>query len=395
MEQLLKQKTKVFVDAVVNEDFGAKNGLLSGTSGSLFLLCYYNEFCGEAGYLDIAEQRIADIIDHINNDTDFSDLSYSAGITGFLWTLDNLITHHYIEADLTEFKDAIHPVLNNYMIKKAEEEDFDFLHGALGVANYFLDQEDEHSLNWVNEFNKKLLQKATFHPDGTISFTSNVYQNEKPLQVINLGLSHGMASIIYYFQRCLKNTSLNTPELKETLQKLILFYRKNQNDLSVHTSYFSNWIGSAGIKSESRLAWCYGDLGIGLSLFLAAETLNDTELMLYSKELLKRTTQRRDLKQEGIVDAGICHGTAGLVKIYRNLFRKTHLQEFKNAGDYWLQKTLEQATHASGVGGYKKFHISAYENDCGLLEGTTGIGIVFLEELMNKSLPWEKSLMLS
>ena len=77
------------------------------------------------------------------------------------------------------------------------------------------------------------------------------------------------------------------------------------------------------------------------------------------------------------------------------MFRKTNISEFKDAGDYWLQKSLDQATHANGVSGYMKFDQMAYKNDYGLLEGVSGIGIVFLEELMNRSLPWEKSLLLS
>lgn len=395
MQQELKQKTKLLIDAVVREDFRNNHGLLSGSSGTLFLLCYYNEFLNDTTYIDLVEQRIYDTMDAINNDNGFSDLSYSSGITGFLWTLDNLSTHHYIDIDLTDFKDSIHPILNDYMMFKMDEDNFDFLHGALGVANYFLDQTDSHSQTWIQQFNKQLLSKATYHTDGTVSFTSLAYPNNTPLQVINLGLSHGMASIIYYFQRCLKNKIADAAIIKKTLQQIIAFYRKNQNDLSGHTAYFPNWINETFSTANSRLAWCYGDVGIGLALLQAAATLNDFDLQIYSIEILKNTTKRLDLKKEGISDAGICHGTTGLLKIYRNLFRQTTIPEFKIAGDYWLQKTLEQATHTDGHGGYKTFNQQNYLNDCGLLEGVTGIGIVFLEELMNKSFPWEKSLMLS
>lgn len=395
MKSELEIKTKLLIDAVAKRNFKSDIGLLSGASGSLFLLCYYNEFSADSKYLDIVEQRISNAMDIINDDPDFSNLSYSSGLTGFLWTLDNLSTHHFIDIDLADFKESIHPVLNNYLTQKMDLDDFDFLHGALGVANYFLDQTDEDSHNWLKEFNKKLLRKAILHDNGTLSYTSLVYPDGKPVQVTNFGLSHGMASIIYYFQRCLKHEALHTLELKTALEQLISFFRKNQNDLSLHKTYFANWIGSPGAKSDSRLAWCYGDLGIGVSLLQAAETLNDTELKNYSLEILKSTTNRLDPEKEGVKDAGICHGTAGLLKIYRNLFRKTNIPEFKNAGDYWLQKTLEQATHTSGIGGFKKFNQTGYENDYGLLEGACGIGIVFLEELMNKSFPWEKSLMLS
>lgn len=395
MKKELEQRTKQLVDAIVQENFKGKSGLLSGTSGTLFLLCYYSQYANDATYLDIVEQRISDTMDAINNDPDFSDLSYSTGITGFLWTLENLSIHQYIDIDLSDFKEAIHPILNDYMMNKMKDGDFDFLHGALGVANYFLDQRDSTSIKWIRQFNHELLSKATLHPDDTLSFTSNVYPDGKTVKVINFGLSHGMASIIYYLQRCLQHTELNTPQLRKELQQVISYYRKNQNNLSVEGSYFASWISPSGSKPSSRLAWCYGDLGIGLALLLAAETLNDNELKAYSIEILKSTTMRTDMKKEGVLDAGICHGSAGLMKIYRNVYRKTNIAEFKTTGDYWLQKTLQFAAHSSGPGGYKKFEQNKYQNDCGLLEGVTGIGIVLLEDLMDKALPWEKSLMLS
>src|SRR4051812_20098949 len=165
MPMELKQKTKQLVDAVVQEDFGNKNGLLSGTSGTLFLLCYYSEYTNNNSYLDVVEKRISDTMDAINNDPNFSDLSYSMGLTGFLWTLDNLNTHHYIDIDLTDFKESLHPILNDYMMHKMHGGDFDFLHGALGVANYLIDQGDAASIKWIEQFNQLLLSKATRHPD--------------------------------------------------------------------------------------------------------------------------------------------------------------------------------------------------------------------------------------
>ena len=83
MNAELNQKTKELIDAVVQKDFKGDIGLLSGTSGSLFFLCYYNELANDSTYLEVVEQRILDTMDIINEDPDFSNLSYSTGITGF------------------------------------------------------------------------------------------------------------------------------------------------------------------------------------------------------------------------------------------------------------------------------------------------------------------------
>ena len=392
----IKNKTAEIVDIVANEDFNGRIGLLSGTAGSLFLLCYYSEYTSNETYLDIVAQRITDAFDIIN-DTQFSNLTYSSGLTGFLWTLKNLNTHQYLDLDLSEVEDSAQPLLSDFMMQKLEEGEYDFLHGALGVANYFLDTENSSSIALLNDFNKKFLATAIRNEkENTRSFFSTVNTGDALTPVVNLSLSHGMASIVYYLQRCLKNKHIATEEIKEALNQVIAFYRKNQNDIEVQASYFPSWINNQAPHVNARLAWCYGDLGVGHVFSLAADTLNDPELKAYSIQILKNTLTRLDPVKESIKDAGMCHGAAGLVKMYRTIQFATGIASFNTAAEHWLKITLEQADHTNGYAGYKTYEEEkGWKNDCGLLEGVTGIGIVFLEELMGKRLSWDKALLLS
>jgi lantibiotic modifying enzyme len=391
----LKNKAVEIVDIVAKERFDGKIGLLSGTAGSLFLLCYYNEYAKSSTYMDIVEQRVMDAFDVIN-DTQFSNLTYSNGLTGFLWALKNLNEHEYIDIDLNDVTDSANPLLGEFMLGKMDVGEYDFLHGALGVANYFLDMEGSMATQLVKEFNRKLIAKAIRNEDDTLSFLSTVNINDTIVPVVNLSLSHGMASIIYYLQRCLQNRNIASEEIKKTLQQIISFYRKNQNDISIESSYFPSWINNGSPNVKGRLAWCYGDLGVGLVFYRTAVVLNDPKLKAYAIKILKNTLTRLDPVKESIKEGGICHGGSGLVKMYRTIHRVTGLNDFNRAADHWLKVTLEQATHADGYAGYKTYAGErGYENDCGLLEGVGGIGIVFLEELMGKSLSWDKSLLLS
>jgi lantibiotic modifying enzyme len=391
----LKNKTAEIADIVAKEKFDSKIGLLSGTAGSLFLLCYYNEYTKTSTYMDVVEQRVMDAFDIIN-DTQFSNLTYSNGLTGFLWTLKNLNKHEYIDIDLSEVSDSATPLLGDFMMGKLDAGEYDFLHGALGVANYFLDMEDPAAIKLVKDFNIKLLRKGIRNGDDTLSFLSHVFIEDTAVPVINLSLSHGMASIIYYLQRCLKNKNIASEEIKKAVQQIISFYRRNQNDTVMESSYFPSWIKDGVANKKARLAWCYGDLGIGLVFYRTAELLNDPELKTYSIKILKNTLTRLDPEKESIKDGGLCHGGSGLVKMYRTIHQATGMQEFNVAADHWLKVTLQQATHADGYAGYKTHSGErGFEKDCGLLEGVGGIGIVFLEELMGKALSWDKSLLLS
>lgn len=391
----LKNKTAEIVDIVANEKFDSKIGLLSGTAGSLFLLCYYNEYTKGSAYMDVVERRIMEAFDIIN-DTQFSNLTYSNGLTGFLWALKNLSAHEYLDIDLSDVAEAATPLLGDFMMAKMDAGEYDFLHGALGVANYFLDVNDPTAIKLIKDFNTKLLASGIRSEKDTLSFLSTVMINGAGVPVINLSLSHGMASIIYYLQRCLENKNIASEELKRSLQQVIAFYRKNQNDPTVEPSYFPSWIQEGVPNKNGRLAWCYGDLGIGLVFNRAAEALKDQELKTYSIQILKNTLTRLDPAEESIRDGGLCHGGSGLVKMYRTIYRATGVQAFNVAADHWLNVTLQQATHADGYAGYKTYSGErGYENDCGLLEGIGGMGIVFLEELMGKPLSWDKSLLLS
>lgn len=91
--------------------------------------------------------------------------------------------------------------------------------------------------------------------EGSVHYIShvNIKENEWK-QVINLSLSHGMASIIYYLQRCLKNKNLANDQLATTLRQLIAYYRKNQNGINIHNCYYPSWIDKEDPNFNSRMA---------------------------------------------------------------------------------------------------------------------------------------------
>ena len=90
--------------------------------------------------------------------------------------------------------------------------------------------------------------------------------------------------------------------------------------------------------------------------------------------MLYHSTHRRTVEETQVFDAGICHGSAGVAHIYNRMWHYTKDPVFKEATDFWIQKTLDFAVHEDGVAGYKKYNptTKAYENDYGLLEGRSG-----------------------
>jgi hypothetical protein len=109
-------------------------------------------------------------------------------------------------------------------------------------------------------------------------------------------------------------------------------------------------------------------------------------------------TKRRGLQKNGVVDAGICHGTAGIAHIFNRFYRDTQLDSFKHATDYWIDQTLKMAKFKDGLAGYKSWqgHENGWKNEYGLLEGIAGIGLVLHSYLHPEIEPtWDSCLLLS
>lgn len=400
MKEILEKKTKQIVDTIISHNYNSMS-LLSGNTGSLFLLSYYAEYTKEEKYLELVEEIIVNIYNNINNGHYYIDFSYSNGVTGFLWALNNLLESGHIDIDFDEYFSEAIPNIANYMMEKAEEENFDFLHGAIGPANFLLDiaHKFPSCFSFLNEFNAKLIAKGNYNAEEeTLHYISSIIKTgNETEEVINLSLSHGMAAIMHYLVRCLKHKALYSETLVVALRRIITVYKKYQNPIATNGSYFPSWIKLENHQPfTSRLAWCYGDLGIGTELYRAGDFLKDNELKDYALKILKHTATRREVVKENVADGNFCHGSCGLVAVYRTLYALTNEELFLETANYWLQMTLNHAVHEDGIAGYKTYlgGKKIFEYNPSLLEGATGVGMVFLETLMEKELPWKKALML-
>ena len=152
--------------------------------------------------------------------------------------------------------------------------------------------------------------------------------------------------------------------------------------------------------TKSRLAWCYGDLGIASALDQAGKTMKETNWINKSLEiLLFAAIQRRNLEDNMVRDAGLCHGTAGIGHIFYRMWWNTRLPEFKVAADYWFNQTLKMARFPDGLAGFKCFRMQddhpMWLNKYELLEGISGIGLAMLTYYYQTEPTWDECLLLS
>jgi lantibiotic modifying enzyme len=169
-------------------------------------------------------------------------------------------------------------------------------------------------------------------------------------------------------------------------------------DTTKYMCYFPAWAAEQEPSHYSRLGWCYGDLGTGVVLWLTARRTNNEKWREKALEILLHSTQRREPANTGVVDAGLCHGTAGIAHIYNRMYHYTGQDVFREAALYWFDRTLEMASFDDGYAGYKALHgerRGGRVKEAGLLEGITGIGLALISAVSTVEPKWDQCLLLS
>jgi lantibiotic modifying enzyme len=213
----------------------------------------------------------------------------------------------------------------------------------------------------------------------------------------NISLSHGMSSIISILSKLLKIEEINKGKTETLLRGTVQYILAQEIDKDKYGSFFTNFaLESTETVAKSRLAWCYGDLGIASVLYQAGKVLNKDSWINRSLEiLLFAATQRKD----SLDDAILCHGTAGIGHIFYRMWWNTKLPEFKEAADYWFKETLKMATFKDGLAGFKALEMPdgkpTYVNKYGLLTGVAGIGLAMLTYYYELDPAWDECLLLS
>jgi len=106
-------------------------------------------------------------------------------------------------------------------------------------------------------------------------------------------------------------------------------------------------------------------------------------------------SKRRDVKKEFVMDAGICHGAAGIAHIFNRVYQKTGNETFKEAALFWIDDCLKKSCFNDGLAGYKVWRKDGWITQTGLLEGIAGIGLVLLSAISDIEPDWDECLLLS
>jgi len=390
MQQLCIKKLDEIAAVLLDSSKNQEIGLYSGNTGLALFLFYYARFKNSATLHQQASKILDDLFIQIES-ASHPLFSFCSGIAGVSWLVDHLCRQGFLQANSDEMISDVDIFLYESALFELSHGHFDFLHGAMGVVFYFAKRNRQ---DYLRHLVRALDNTAVW--DGDCAKWRSILNHEERLTGYNISLSHGSSSIALVLCKVLQ--IMPKDETAEKLLRGAIKYICNQEiPLSQYGCFFPSFsIESQPDLFKTRLAWCYGDLGIAFAIWKTGLLFHHQAWIDKGMEVLLHAANRRGLAENKVMDAGICHGAAGVAHIFHRLYRDSGRKEFKDAADYWCIETLKMAAFEDGLAGYKTWRSEQYggwqPND-NLLEGITGIGMCLLSFVMpdfsiNQFLEW-------
>lgn len=379
-------------------------GLYQGLAGQLLYLVCQRESDSPRDLQRAIEVGIDRVLAGLESTS--LDASFAGGISGIGWVLQFIINHdkecclgRYDAGDLVEIDEA----LCAYVAPTPWKFDFDLVSGLVGIGIYALRRREFVSgQHLIAQVVHQLAASAVGDQQECAWRTPQPTLDRKlrlsglqldHLASIDLGLAHGVPGVIALLSKCV-TSGVQTDVARPLLSRAVTWVLRRR----LSSNALSSFSVSADRYDSSRVAWCYGDPGVALSLFLAARSLGDISLQNIASEIAVKSAGRRH-SGHGIVDACYCHGSAGLAQLYRRMYQMSGDKCLSFASDHWLNETLKFGTGESADGGYAyprskggRFHHMPSQ---ALLEGIIGTGLVLSSPKNDDFGDWDEALLTS
>jgi lantibiotic modifying enzyme len=383
----IQQSLNWLKNSLKSESTNRGHGYMTGKTGEIQFLFSYGEHNQDTSATDLAHTKLDELLSE--NITTFS---YAEGLTGIGVLLLQLRADRFIDIDDDFFTD-MDVQIKELLFSDLDKNNFDFFYGANGYMLYFLERNDLSLLNKIVDQYLNAVERMLSNENLLYSQVSHATPNgDAMISAINLGIPHGLCSTIL----CLVELSAKMPDfrdlIKVSLEKIFSIIIKGKNPDGYKSVYPSVLVPES--PGGSRLAWCYGDLCLATALVSAGQCFENDEWLDEGRFVANKAAARK-LDSSGIRDAGLCHGSAGIAAIFGKLGRQLSDETLFETEQYWIEETLEQLNNNKGTS-YMSF--SGSKDDWvvnnGLLEGSSGIGLMLLDKSGYAKNSWLRSFLL-
>jgi hypothetical protein len=316
-----------------------------------------------------------------------STISLFAGITGLSWLLPHLADGDGVTRALARYDAA----LARHLDVPRWEDRHDLIGGLAGVAAMVAERTDPRALQIAERVLFHLETSAIMTDTGATwrtpaRFVPADQQHLYPDGRIELGVGHGVAGVV----------GALTQFVAAGIEPV-----RSRRLLEAAVAWLVDMIGGDASRFEMtwpldvprlrRIGWCSGHTGVAAVLLRASRALGQPALEATAVELLRKLAH--PTASDGTLDAGFCHGAAGMAHVYNAAFQLTGDRDLHAAAGFWLDEVLRLRT-AGPPPGYRYFHLHeeapSWRDDATLLSGAVGTGLVLLAACEAREPEWQR-----
>lgn len=316
-------------------------------------------------------------------------MGFFEGFEGIFWVVQYLNECNIIDDE--SLLNDLKPYLLQSLEADIVDNNFDTIHGSPSKLQYLINSENSSDVEkniYVDNFIKSLYNNRQENEKGIYWY--DIFEEEKGL--VNLGLAHGLAAMLAFVSR-LKEQGFKNPKIDILIKGITKSLLTFKND-STHNSHFPDYFSELGNNKNvnSRLAWCYGDLGTSYAFLYSSIITENKDLKLEALKVINSVVKRgiSDSKLDHFeeyffFDTAFCHGISGIVYILSKI--NQHLQNplIEQRLNYWKSQLIHNLDIQLKI--QDDIYYPWYRQDkektfvldkCSMLTGLTGTGLVLL-----------------
>jgi hypothetical protein len=289
-----------------------------------------------------------------------------------------------------------------YKYLEQPSDNYDLISGLVGIAVPVLQRIADGSPSVTSEpLARRILEQIERNarpvPGGLAWHTPPTllpeWQRElAPEGYYNFGLAHGIPGVIAILARYI--VAGIDPGRARTLLDGAMGYLQSVAQ-PAFGNRFPGWIPSPRSDGTARVAWCYGDLGVAVGVHAAATATGRDDWRGFALDLAHGMAARpQDAAQ--VIDAGLCHGAAGVAHLFNRLSQATGDAELAHAAQVWFERTLAMRNAESIAGFPRGLPVErkiTWEPSADLLTGAPGVALALHAAISSIEPAWDQLLL--
>ncbi|MCV6620679.1 MAG: hypothetical protein OIF51_02885 [Cellvibrionaceae bacterium] len=229
-------------------------------------------------------------------------LCISSGLVGIYFILTS-ISEIFSEISPEPLGSAIDGVIDDSIRELVESMKLEFVSGLSGILYYCICRRREQAAFFImREFSRRI----DLSNDGLTVVGLDTVDSDS----LNLGFAHGVPGVVSAMTLAMKVF----PRLQDDyflMVERIVGYCRDQ----VSSSGEFPWLLKDNLPA--RIGWCYGNLSLILMYAVQYQCFGDESRKEDALNLIALCNNRIYSGDHSFVDAGICHGPAGVIVLYR------------------------------------------------------------------------------